>query len=355
MLKFPETSHGRNWTHAGGTLRELRRVANERAARQVSQSHQLEDQPAEPLSPDEELLLVRRFVCHDLQQLCAHKRVRALERVQMLAAVYFSRVYAVRSMMEVCGGGVLDPRVVMCTCVLLAAKVEEAKDLDAAALESGAHLSRQLILALEPDVLTALHFDLCAHSPLACLDGYLQALGQGAGGAPPEPAAVEPAVVGAPAADGSLAVLRSACVQAIFGPALRCDALLRFSPHQVALAALGAQASSAAGRAAGLEPFLRTHFPGFLADPSLEPVRLVMREMAAAAESEEAQDAAAIEQLYHRLKLCHQRAKAAGAAGVAAAASSNAGVKRKLGPEAAAPVDTDNAGEGAPQTKLHKS
>lgn len=346
MLAFEQTSHGRRWTFDARDLAEMRRAANARAARQVLEGGAREPEAERPLSPGEELQLLRKLAWHDLPDLCVPDPERPTlphvpERVRMLALLYCLRVYAVRSMMEDSGGGVLDPRVLACTALLLAAKVEEHKELDAALLEGRAHVSRQLILALEPDVLAALGHDLCAHSPLLPLDGLLHALAAEAPAAAPPPPAPRVQVKsegGEPAAappEPALAGLRAACVAFLLGPALRADGFLRFSPQQLALAALATCAHTPEGAALGAGAFLAARLPGLLGGAAeFAPVRALMHEAAALPEVDEPREAAHADGLYHRLKRCHQRGKAARAA---SAATASAGAKRKLeeGSEAA--------------------
>lgn len=352
MLSFPQSSHGRKWTFALDDLTEMRRAANERAVAHVLEGHELEEEAVTPLTPAEELCLVRKFALRDLPHACAGDRGRehALqvpERVRVLALLYFTRVYAVRSMMEYSGGGVLDPRVVMCTAVLIAAKVEEAKELDASFLEATSHVSRQLILALEPDVLAALDYDLCAHSPLTVLDGLLHALMDEARAAPGPTLKLEAGTTESGAQfvaeshERAAAGLRAACVAFIVGPALRADGLLRYSPQQLALAALAACMHTPEGKALHVDAFLEKHLPGLPGGAAeLEPVRSAMREAAMAAASvDEQREAKEADGAYHRLKLCHQKAKAARAAKSAVAADAGGvGAKRKLDEAPAAAV-----------------
>ncbi|KAG8468719.1 hypothetical protein KFE25_013802 [Diacronema lutheri] len=364
MLGFAQTSHGRKWTYAPDNLDELRRASNARGAAHVSAGPQLEGEPVEPLSPEEELALLRKFATHDLPLICAAERVRASararERIRALACVFLVRVYAARSMMEVCGGGVLDPRVVLCTCVLVAAKVEEAKEVDAAALEAASQVSRALILAVEPDVLAALDHDLCAHSPIGALDGLLHALAEDGGGV--QYVKAEP---GAPPAETASvqrahahARLRAACVGLALGAGARADGLLRYSPQQLALAAFGACAHTPDGTALGVAPFLSRRLPGLLvegagADERLAPVRAAMRDAAAAHGVDEEAEAARADALYHRLKICHQRAKAASAA--LAAERAAAGAKRRLDAVEARPAPADVDDASAPLAKVRRS
>lgn len=244
MLPFALTSHARKWVVSAERLREQRAAATERAARLVSKAREVGGEAVEALSCEEERLLVCQFLTIELPQRCAHERVDADERMQMLAALCCLRVHARHSLMELVGGGCLDPRVSMATCRLVAAKIEEAKDLDAAVLESAAHVGRPLILALEPDALALLDRDLCAHLPAVALDGLLSKLDDERSAVPPRapprapPAVkVEPGIAGAAADDSGAVRLRAACAAHVLGPARRADGLLTHSPQQLALAA----------------------------------------------------------------------------------------------------------------------
>jgi WD40 repeat protein len=84
MLPFALTSHARKWVFSAEQLREQRAAANERAARLVSKAHEVGGEAVEALSCEEERLLVCKFLTIEPPQLCAHERVNADERMQMI-------------------------------------------------------------------------------------------------------------------------------------------------------------------------------------------------------------------------------------------------------------------------------
>lgn len=304
------------------------------------------DAAIEPLTAEEELQLVRKFHQVDLRELCDWERLKLPARVKHTAAMFFSRVYLTRSVMDFTPGGALDPRVVMCTVVLIASKAEEMKDLDVRVLEERAKVPYKSMLALEPDVLAALRFDLCVHTPVSALAGAL---------ASGTLEAADDAELDSDAARE----LRRLCEAFLDGPVRDSDAIYLFSPQQLALAALSRASTTA--ESPSVRTLASARIRACLGAAGLggeaETVRARIDLAAMTEASAHGLDDHAAHELYHRVKLCHQYLKTAAAHETlakpdAAAASVNEASSKRARDEANGGAHTGSAGRSSAATEV---
>mmetsp|Transcript_14133 Transcript_14133/g.47874 ORF Transcript_14133/g.47874 Transcript_14133/m.47874 type:complete len:332 (-) Transcript_14133:37-1032(-) len=218
---FGASSQGLRWTFTQEDLAELRLKTNADAAAKLRAAGAGEGGHPAPLSAEEELDIVRRLLQSDLDKVCA-KIPRLDLRTRQVAAVLLARAFLRRSVMDVTRAGALHPRIVMCTLLLVAAKAEELKVVDAHKIAKAAKASPEAVVALEPDVLAALDFDLCVHTPQDALDALMRALREG-----PSPP---------PRADWDAVAAR--CHQHLDEAMRMSDACFLFSPQQLAFAVL---------------------------------------------------------------------------------------------------------------------
>lgn len=149
---YRRSSQYRKWTFTREQLEKMETKVNRRVA------------PTElALSPAEEKRLVSFCATEQLKQLCeAHK---LSSQVRATALAYFRRFYLKHSVME------FLPRLVLPTCVFLAAKAENQFVPLTKFCEVVAKLDPQDILDFEFSLFSALEFTLSVHSPTWPLHG----------------------------------------------------------------------------------------------------------------------------------------------------------------------------------------
>lgn len=229
---------GNEWIFTAEGLARARKRANDQVVATLERAHKEESatgskatpekDPPQALGPDEESSLILHYV-QKVPDLC--KASGVLPGAQWTAVVFFRRFYASHSPME------FDPLAMTFTCTFVACKVEEQHDITLEALldvggeavstdKGGIGTFRKKVLALELPLLEGVGFQLFVEPKLHLTLGLLvdELRGQ-----PPESLPCDPANLGR---------VRDRAEQMAMNLTVRSDAVLRWKPSVLILAAL---------------------------------------------------------------------------------------------------------------------
>lgn len=190
MAHFPTSSHRARWLFDPAALEEARQATREAACRAIESAYEearrcnvetTHEGPPELLTADEEAVLID-YYSHKAAETC--RAFSLPDGVTVTASAYVRRFFLRQSILD------HSPKGIALACVYLACKAEE-RYVGAEEFAKTIGQDPGEVLALEPQVLNGLNFDLILHSPFWALRGWLDALWRCLGASAPDDAARE--------------------------------------------------------------------------------------------------------------------------------------------------------------------